>query len=230
MNQIFPCYLQTPCSESPCVHGGTCVDLNHPYDFKCNCPPGFGGKNCENGRSSSLNPLDRPHVLSQLIFFVFSSPVFRVRLLGAQPCTEYDCNCEEFAEGKYTERTKYTALGIWVHDRNLECPTVVAKQGPYGEGVRVGIRKKSGCVFLLGPGKTRHVVGAASCQLRYCPFCGITIARHAHIINLADITKNPLLYGARVRPQNGAFWLASYGSIFSCTDPQDGPGEMDRSE
>lgn len=33
------------CEENPCANDGTCVDLVDGY--KCNCLPGFEGKNCQ---------------------------------------------------------------------------------------------------------------------------------------------------------------------------------------
>ena len=39
--------LQSPCSNSPCLNGGTCVALYDKHDFMCACPTGFVGKTCE---------------------------------------------------------------------------------------------------------------------------------------------------------------------------------------
>ena len=60
-------------------------------------------------------------------------------------------------------------------------------------------------------------------------YCTVDLL-HDPLITHVYTCEHTSLYGARVRPQNGELWLASYGSVFSCTDPRDGPGEMDRSE
>ena len=33
--------------EQPCLHGGTCSNIDMLPGFKCSCPYGFGGSNCE---------------------------------------------------------------------------------------------------------------------------------------------------------------------------------------
>ena len=50
---IQPFFFQTPCSENPCLNGGTCIALYHLDEFKCSCPPGFKGKTCDIGESST---------------------------------------------------------------------------------------------------------------------------------------------------------------------------------
>ena len=41
------------CRNDPCQNGGQCIDLAN--DYRCNCNPGFGGKNCQ-----FSCPLDKP--------------------------------------------------------------------------------------------------------------------------------------------------------------------------
>ena len=38
---------QAPCELDPCENGGTCQPVEMAYDFKCTCPPGFFGRQCE---------------------------------------------------------------------------------------------------------------------------------------------------------------------------------------
>ena len=46
LSQIFVS-PQAPCELNPCANGGTCHPVEMVYDFKCACPPGFFGKQCE---------------------------------------------------------------------------------------------------------------------------------------------------------------------------------------
>ena len=41
------------CRNDPCQNGGQCIDLAN--DYRCNCNPGFGGKNCQ-----FSCPIDKP--------------------------------------------------------------------------------------------------------------------------------------------------------------------------
>ena len=38
---------QAACELDPCENGGTCRPVEMAYDFKCACPPGFFGRQCE---------------------------------------------------------------------------------------------------------------------------------------------------------------------------------------
>ena len=53
---LYRCYIIVSpvsdvdeCKNSPCQHGGTCV--NEHGGHRCTCPSGFDGNNCENGRA-----------------------------------------------------------------------------------------------------------------------------------------------------------------------------------
>ena len=46
---MVPYVLQSPCSEMPCVNGGSCIALYSGEDFECSCPPGYKGQKCETG-------------------------------------------------------------------------------------------------------------------------------------------------------------------------------------
>ena len=49
---------QNPCwPENPCYNGGTCkiVDENN---WKCECPPGYSGTQCEMSKSPEMNILN----------------------------------------------------------------------------------------------------------------------------------------------------------------------------
>lgn len=41
----------SPCSLSPCEHGGTCVRQVLTQNYVCNCEPGFSGSLCETGEN-----------------------------------------------------------------------------------------------------------------------------------------------------------------------------------
>ena len=38
--------ISSGCESSPCLFGGKCEDLDN-YEYKCECPEGFSGLNCE---------------------------------------------------------------------------------------------------------------------------------------------------------------------------------------
>ena len=77
--------LQTPCSDSPCVNGGTCIALYHRDDFKCNCPPRFEGKYCEIGKCCGIDVSrlclhGRPRYFpsSDYLFSIWVIPIIRI--------------------------------------------------------------------------------------------------------------------------------------------------------
>ena len=55
--------VYNPCQSSPCLHNGLCVDSSNSRskgiiliehtDYKCFCPQGYRGKNCEGNHSNS---------------------------------------------------------------------------------------------------------------------------------------------------------------------------------
>ena len=54
------------CESNPCLNGATCIDFFS--GFLCQCPPGFGGTFCEQGKTFqekfSLSP--RTHIVNTL--------------------------------------------------------------------------------------------------------------------------------------------------------------------
>lgn len=48
----------SPCSLSPCEHGGTCVRQGLTQNYVCNCRPGFSGSLCETGERGYQKWLD----------------------------------------------------------------------------------------------------------------------------------------------------------------------------
>lgn len=48
----------SPCSLSPCEHGGTCVRQVLTQNYVCNCEPGFSGSLCETGENGYQKWMD----------------------------------------------------------------------------------------------------------------------------------------------------------------------------
>ena len=42
VKDVNPCW-----PDNPCINGGTCIIVNE-NDWKCECPPGYSGAQCEN--------------------------------------------------------------------------------------------------------------------------------------------------------------------------------------
>lgn len=41
------CTDKDECIDLPCLNGGTCINLEPDLRYRCNCPDGFWGENCE---------------------------------------------------------------------------------------------------------------------------------------------------------------------------------------
>lgn len=41
------CMDKDECLDLPCLNGGTCINLEPKLRYRCNCPDGFWGENCE---------------------------------------------------------------------------------------------------------------------------------------------------------------------------------------
>ena len=45
---ISPNAVISQCEQNPCENGGTCK--KHALSYTCDCPPGYNGSLCENGK------------------------------------------------------------------------------------------------------------------------------------------------------------------------------------
>lgn len=41
------CMDKDECLDLPCLNGGTCINLEPRLRYRCHCPDGFWGENCE---------------------------------------------------------------------------------------------------------------------------------------------------------------------------------------
>ena len=41
---------QEKCNSSPCINGGTCINVGHSY--RCECTQGFYGRQCQFGKTA----------------------------------------------------------------------------------------------------------------------------------------------------------------------------------
>ncbi len=41
-----------PCESRPCINGGSCLQMSNNY--LCQCPYGWGGKQCQKGKVASV--------------------------------------------------------------------------------------------------------------------------------------------------------------------------------
>lgn len=41
------CMDKNECIDYPCLHGGTCINQDPRFRYRCICPDGFWGENCE---------------------------------------------------------------------------------------------------------------------------------------------------------------------------------------
>ena len=45
------CFTVLLCASDPCQNGADCQEIPEEDDYGCACPAGWGGKDCEHGKS-----------------------------------------------------------------------------------------------------------------------------------------------------------------------------------
>ncbi|KAF4525401.1 hypothetical protein B566_EDAN004144, partial [Ephemera danica] len=101
----------SPCSSSPCAHGGACQDIG-PYTFNCSCAPGYSGSQCE-----LVNPASLHSTPGEISCYVRSC-------MNGGTCTgdPPQCVCPEKWTGAFCERQIRCSDAPWTAISASVCP------------------------------------------------------------------------------------------------------------
>ena len=111
------------CLSSPCVNGGSCKNKGG-FNYECDCPPGYTGKDCNKEISKqTLSFYQSVHVsinhiriISMFCCFIIPDECFGNKCRNGGQCIDmlgrYECACLPGYSGEYCE----TEIGMCLND------------------------------------------------------------------------------------------------------------------
>ncbi|CAH3146014.1 unnamed protein product, partial [Pocillopora meandrina] len=96
-----------PCALDPCENGGTCHPVEMAYDFKCACPPGLFGKQCENLTKSCAELLDAGFT---------NNGVYKILFNNSQV---FDVYCDQSSQGGGWTMVFKVVSGVSANGRSI---------------------------------------------------------------------------------------------------------------
>lgn len=83
------------CASRPCLHNSTCENLVDSNAYRCHCPNGYTGRNCEVGKNDFMYLLIRPSFffIKEMVTACERTPCLHGQCLKIDLYTEV-CICE----------------------------------------------------------------------------------------------------------------------------------------
>lgn len=84
------CTDKDECIDLPCLNGGTCINLEPDLRYRCNCPDGFWGENCELIQEGQTLKLSMGALAAILVCLLI---ILSEQFMFSSGCLDYQFEC-----------------------------------------------------------------------------------------------------------------------------------------